>query len=407
MLPHLIGTERDLFRSGRSAFAQLVSVQGDSYVEGSELGLGPRFNGDSCAMCHAHPGIGGSSPAHNPQLDVAVREGAFNKIPSFIRPDGPVLQIRLKSESHDERTTAARPLFTIAGRHDAPGCTDSQYDFETELRNQQIAFRIPTPLFGMGLVEAIPGEEILANATVDAEEKQRLGIHGRPNRAVTDGSIGRFGWKAHISSLEQFVAQAYAQEEGVTNDLFPEEPVDVTPQCRFNPLPEDRLSPFAPRAIDAISNVQKVTYFVRFLAPPAGPDLTTRAKNGERIFTQIGCAQCHTPTLKTGKSSHPALSEQEVHLYSDLLLHRMGSQLADGVMQETAGVQDFRTAPLWGVGKRLFLLHDGRAQELTRAILLHASTRPTDTSEADLVVHRYQKLEPPEQDALLLFLKSL
>lgn len=408
MLPHLVGTERQLFRSGRDAFSRVTSVQGDVYIPNTEAGLGPRFNGTSCAMCHAYPAPGGSSPSINPQLEIAKQQGARNRLPSFLHPDSPVLQVRFRTDSLGNLDGSVHPLFSIAGRADAQGCGLSQPDFELEQRRGNLSFRIPTPLFGAGLIEAIPDSEIAANDSRALVEKQTLGIHGHPNTLAPAGATGRFGWKAEVSSLESFTAEAYAIEQGVTNELYPQEPSDTPSDCRFNTVPEDRFSPFARRAIDGMSNVNRVAYYLRFLAPPPPPPDTPAITAGRRLFETVGCALCHTPALHTSKSSHAALSEQPVALYSDLLLHHMGADLADHVRQGAAGPDEFRTAPLWGLGKRLFYLHDGRTRDLNQAILAHSSRPYLSTpSESAGVVTRYRALTPENKAALIMFLKNL
>jgi CxxC motif-containing protein (DUF1111 family) len=286
--------------------------------------------------------------------------------------NGPVRQVRFKRAQDSSPDGRVHPLFTIAGRVDAPGCDVRQEDFASGQNRGNLSFRIPTPLFGDGLIEAIPDSAIIANQEAYSEQKQQLGIHGHPNRIASDGSIGKFGWKAEIASLQVFTAEAYAVEQGVTNELFSQErpaPAD----CYYNSLPEDRFSPFTPRSIQAQSNVALVSAYLRFLAPPPPLDATTPSvKEGQAIFITVGCGQCHTPSLKTGRSSHPALSEQTVDLYSDLLLHHIGKTLADGIRQGSAESDEFRTAPLWGIRLHLFYLHDGRTRNLEDAILAHA-----------------------------------
>ncbi len=408
MLPHLVGQERELFRFGHDAFTKTITVQGDQYFAGTEIGLGPEFNGDSCAMCHAYPTAGGSSPSNNPQIKLAMRAGAKNGVPSFLDIHGPTRQVRFKMNHAGNPDGTVHPLFTIAGRIDAPGCNLPQHDFSAEQKNNNLSFRISPPLYGAGLIESIPDSEILSNQARDQDSKRRLGIHGHPNHVGPDGSIGKFGWKAQTTSLQAFTAEAYAVEQGVTNELYPQERV-TTVSCRFNATPEDRFSVFAGRSVEAQSNVALVSSFLLFLAPP--PSAATGAADmaaGRQTFFQLGCHQCHTPTLVTGESSHAVLSQQQVDLYSDLLVHRMGRGLADGIRQGSAESDEFRTPPLWGLSQRLFFLHDGRTNNLNQAILAHASAgsepRP---SEATAVITRYRRLSPEEKAALLQFLKSL
>jgi CxxC motif-containing protein (DUF1111 family) len=279
-----------------------------------------------------------------------------------------------------------------------------------------VVFRIPTPVFGGGLIEAIPDDAILANLEATRHAASALGIGGRPNRrgpgrVVTsgstnrsgnDGSITRFGWKAQNPSLMVFAGEAYNVEMGVTNDLFPIKR-DETPECLFNATPEDQLDLTASSVIAGLTDVTKFAAFMRFLAPPARAFATPSSQRGEGVFQAVGCAVCHTRTLTTGVSSTAALSQQPVQLYSDLLLHRMGRGLADDILQGLAGPDEFRSAPLWGLGQRLFFLHDGRTSDLVIAIQAHAS----EGSEANESIRRFNLLERAEQQDLLAFLRSL
>lgn len=163
-----------------------------------------------------------------------------------------------------------------------------------------------------------------------------------------------------------FSGEAYNVEMGVTNEVFPNERHTA---CQFNPTPEDH-----PDFEGGVSGVQHFTDFMRLLAPPQPAEPTASTVRGQQVFMNIGCSLCHTPTLKTRGSDIEALSKQPVNLFSDLLLHDMGRGLADGVSQRLATGNEFRTAPLWGVGQRLFFLHDGRTSDLKTAILAHEST---------------------------------
>jgi CxxC motif-containing protein (DUF1111 family) len=370
-------------------------------------GLGPTFNSDSCVSCHSQPAMGGSSPSAtifpkigpNPQVAVATENGATNLVPFFVTADGPVREARFPSDGgvHD--------LFTIAGRKDAPGCALAQPDFDAEEAKRNLIFRIPTPLFGAGLIESISDETILANQVADAATKSALGIGGVPNRSGNDGSITRFGWKAQNSSLLVFASEAYNVEMGVTNQGFSHERGSAPASCIFNPLPEDQTNvatnPSNPALVP--SDVDQFALFMRFLAQPT-PRPTPVSEAGRKLFSSIGCASCHTPTLVTGDSSFvPSLSTTSANLYSDLLIHHMGSGLADGITQGNAGPDQFRTAPLWGLGQRIFFLHDGRTSDLYVAIQQHKSYG----SEANQVISNYNKLSAADQQLVLEFLRSL
>ena len=284
--------------------------------------------------------------------------------------------------------------------------------------NPNMIFRIPTPLFGDGLIEAIPDAAILANMRACAPQNARWGIKGHPNAIISgtanlsgnDGTLTRFGWKAQNKSLVIFSAEAYNVEMGVTNELFPQER-DTTLACFFNATPEDANNFSASSNTDVLSDVEAFANFMRLLAPPTpAPDSPTTVR-GRELFRTTGCAGCHTPSLMTGNmiasgsSTTPsaALSGKTVNLYSDLLLHSMGEGLADGITQGGAGPEEFRTVPLWGVGQRIFFLHDGRTTNLVQAIEAHRSRG----SEANQVIERFNKLSAEEQQDIVNFLRAL
>jgi CxxC motif-containing protein (DUF1111 family) len=395
--------------------------------EGVAQGLGPRFNLDSCAGCHSQPAVGGTSPFVNPQVAAATKNGATNKVPFFVHPNGPVREARFPYHPNGTRDGGVHDLYTIAGRADAPGCDPKQLaqpDFDQQASRGNIIFRIPTPVFGAGLIEAIPDSAILANMATEQSEKATMGIKGRPNRrgpggvhtsgspnlSGNDGSITRFGWKAQNKSLLMFSGEAYNVEMGITNELFPTER-DETPSCQFNPTPEDHTNFDAQTVGESLSNIMNFTTFMRFLAPPTPAPETDSFKNGRHLFKQVGCALCHTPYMMTGKSSidDAALSNKQVRLFSDLLLHNMGPNLADNILQGAAGPDEFRTAPLWGVGQRLFFLHDGRAGTLLEAIQAHASygNQHFPPSEANAVIARFNALPEPEKQNIVDCLRGL
>ena len=412
-LPGLSTQEQEIFSHTREVFLEAQSVQGT--VLHTEAGLGPRFNLDSCAGCHSQPDIGGSSPAINPQIDVAKKEGALNEIPSFITRDGPIREARFKFYADGTPDGGVQALFTITGRNDAPGCSIPQPDFRTAVATNNVVFRIPTPLFGSGLIEAIDDDTILANMQASAATKQSLGIggrasrtRGRPNSSGNDGTTTRFGWKAQNKSLEIFSGEAYNVEQGVTTEMFPHER-DETQTCYFNTTPESPTHFDAGPSIDAISDAVKFAFFMRMLAAPVPVADTDTIVKGRKLFSDVGCALCHTPTLHTGNSSVAALRDKDANLYSDLLLHGMGSGLADDVSQGAAKGDEFRTAPLWGIGKRIFFLHDGRTKDLLVAIQAHASNGNNvyRASEANQVISNFNKLTEIDKQHVVNFLRGL
>lgn len=402
-LPGLTSEELTYFSVGQALFKEVEGVQEvknlKRFTSGGG-GLGPRFNLNGCVGCHSHPAVGGSSPPINPEVAMATELGAKNKVPYFVKQNGPVFEARFKLNPDGTPDGGVHNLFVITGRSDAGNCNIKQPDFDAQKNN--IALRIPTPLFGTGLIQEIPEATIIANKNADAATKRQLGISGHENRNENDGTITRFGWKAQNKSLLLFAGEAYNVEQGVTSELF-QNKRDETPGCVFNGVPEDHTIFDATNPIDAMSDIVAFTQFMRFLAPPTPKAPTPESQRGAMIFASIGCAMCHTPSMKTGRSSSDALSNQNANLYSDLLVHHMGTGLADGITQGKAGPDEFRTAPLWGVGERLFLMHDGRAKSLTDAIKAHAGTN----SEANKVIAQYNLLTPREQSDLIKFLHSL
>jgi len=412
----LSATELAFFNAGKDDFEE---------VENVDEGLGPRMNLDSCSGCHSQPAVGGTSPALNPQIAFANKMGARNSVPSFVTLNGPVREARFVKNADGTPDGGVHALFTIAGRSDAPGCTLAQPNFDSELANRNVTFRIPTPVYGAGLIEQIPDNAILSNQAASSTQKLALGIRGRANFAVSgrtlsgqannngnDGTVARFGWKAQNKSLLLFSGEAYNVEMGITNELFQTER-DETPSCQFTTVPNDVTNLNGATPLDAISGIEKFAFFQRFLAPPTpSPDTPGGADSiarGRSLFSSVGCALCHTPALYTGNSAVAALRNQAANLYSDLLVHDMGPRLADGITQGQAGPREFRTAPLWGLGQRIFLLHDGRTSDLLAAIQEHrsGSARNGDASEANEVIGNFNNLRERQKQDVLNFLRSL
>jgi CxxC motif-containing protein (DUF1111 family) len=362
-------------------------------------------------MCHSQPAVGGSSPGlaspqnsvPNPQLALASRYGATNTVPSFITAAGPVREARFISDG------GVHGLFTIQGRADATGCTLAQPDFAAALANHNVIFRIPTPVFGLGLVEDTPDAALQANLAANQRLKALLGIGGALNTSGNDGTITRFGWKAQNKSLLMFSGEAYNVEMGVTNELFPSER-SAAPGCVYNPTPEDATNIVDPTtgsttgsASDMSSDIVNFAAFMRLSAPPAATTSSASEQNGQSLFSMVGCALCHSPSLTTAASIFTGMGGVTYSPFSDFAVHHMGSYLADGITQGAAGPDEFRTAPLWGVGQRLFFLHDGRTSDLLQAILAHGS----QNSEAERVVGVFQFLSKSQKQDILNFLRSL
>ena len=409
-VPGLTTEQLNAFAIAKEAFDAIDSVRGDLPGEDDE-GLGPTFNLNSCVGCHAFPAGGGASPRTNPQIAVATLHGARNTVPSFLTADGPIREVRFKRKPDGSPDGGVHSLFVITGRPDAPpGFTLPQTNFAPHIASNNVVFRIPTSLYGMGFIEAIPDRAISENQRANGARKAQLGISGRPNINGNDGTIARFGWKAQNKSLLMFAGEAYNVEQGVTNDLFPNAR-EVGNQSLEDGQPESGVE----IETGGLGDIEQFTLYMRMLDapkrrnPPRVSDASISAGNNH--FNNIGCVQCHTASMKTGRSSIDALSEKEIFLYSDLLIHSMGNQLSDDVSQGTADGHEFRTAPLWGLGQRIFLMHDGRTTDLEQAIRLHASNRTrTDRcppSEANTVVQNFSNLSDSQKQDLFNFLRSL
>jgi hypothetical protein len=421
----------------------------------NSAGLGVRFNGDQCTVCHNQPALGGSGgfmvpnpqdppnkqrKPENPMFDlIPHRKGATNSVPSFLQQFGPIREVRFAKKPDGTPDGGVHQLFTIVGRSDIfPGgqtntCTAGELppiDFETQSRNDNARFRIPLQLFGLGILDGIQDREILERHDATAAIREQLGIQGIPNRSGNDGTITRFGWKAQNKSITMFAAEAYNVEMGVTNDIFPQA-TDESPACtavksepnditRFDPTDVRNQSFFNP--LHEIADWLMFAIFMRFLDAPQPVTFSTSAVHGLQLFgtgpenAGIGCFACHTPTMVTpARSETEALQNLTAHPYTDLLVHHMGKGLADDITQGAATGDMFRTTPLWGLGQRRFFLHDGRTDDLLAVIEGHQSPAndcdPNSAcygpSEANVVINRFNALSRTDKQAILDFLRSL
>jgi CxxC motif-containing protein (DUF1111 family) len=421
------------FQDGLDRMQEVENVSGTGNV-----GLGPRFNSISCSSCHAQPAVGGSGAANNPQSTFVANgiAGPGNTTPSFITANGPTREARFPFffNSNGTVNTSApnggvEDLFTVAGRSDAGSCTTlAQPNFALAQQMGNIIFRIPTPLFGAGLVENVDDSTLLQNRQNNL--RNGFGIGGTFNHNGNDGTITRFGWKAQNKSLMIFNGEAYNVEMGITNLLFQNErPSPEEEQALGLPTsclnlankgyPEDQSNPSPTPPFNSTENaavqddVSAFASFTRLLAPPpTGPVMLNGSvvpaatiAAGQAVFNSIGCATCHNPNLGPTQQSSliSALSGQTFHPYSDFEIHHMGSGFADNVSQGGAGGDQFRTAPLWGLGQRIFLDHDGRDQSVPAAIQNHASSG----SEANTVITNYNNLNATQKQQLIDFLRSL
>jgi CxxC motif-containing protein (DUF1111 family) len=365
-VPGLTDAETAAFARGDAEFARRFAPR---------TGLGPIFNDASCASCHSGDGRG--------RLDNALLRIGTPADDMLRGYGGPQIQDR-----------------AIVGA-----------DPEIVPRGVPVSLRLPPPVFGMGLIEAIPESSILALA--DPDDRDGDGISGRPNRVVPPEYVGtgepggapglrlgRFGRKAQISSLLEQVVEAYHQDIGITSDFRPGE--------NGNPLssvPVEAIDLAADPEIQA-ATVRAVVHYVRALAPPQPGAETPARREGRALFGAVGCAACHAPSLRTGASGIAALSDRPVELYSDLLLHDMGDALADHRPDGGATGREWRTTPLWGLrlmrrflNGQALLLHDGRARSVEEAVLMH-------DGEARRSRDAFAGLAPAQRQALLDFVES-
>lgn len=361
-LPGITPVEFSEFRLGLDDFTE---------VETAEEGLGPAFNGTSCAVCHNVPAIGGGGVI----LEVRAGYRDVNGRASGLNQSGDTLIHMLSTPSHNCQPTIPDDVNVIARR-------------------------APIPVFGAGLVEAIPDETLLA--LEDPDDRNRDGVSGRAalviDLATGERRVGRFGWKAQHATLLTFGADAYRNEMGITNALFPAEfafgiGADQMRYCDPIPDPEDRPDPATRRR--GIDNFES---FMKFLAPVARARVDGATLAGERTFAAIGCATCHVPMLMTGPSSNPLFNRRPVPLFSDLLLHDVGT--GDGIEQAAAAASEIRTPALWGLRFRRPLLHDGSVATIAEAIARHRG-------EAEAIRQAYERLAPEDREQLLTFLRSL
>jgi len=339
-LPGLTPAEFEAFRLGLDDFLE---------VETAEEGLGPAYNGTSCSECHSIPAVGGIAPVTTVRAGRRLPNGEF--------------------EDFDPLRGSLFQLFSIPTH----GC-QSVIPPDANV----IARRVPIPVFGAGLVEAISDDTILALA--DPSDLDADGVSGRAamvtDRASGDRRVGRFGWKSQVATLLDFSGDAYRNEMGITNDLFPEE-------LTFN-LSEGQLrdcDPIAdpediPELGTGLRGIDNFEAFMKFLAPPPRGPITPAALAGEEVFRAVGCATCHVPTLMTAAEPNPLFDRRPVPLFSDLLLHDIGT--GDGIRQADGEPEEIRTPALWGLRFRRPLLHDGSAATITEALQRHGrEARPT------------------------------
>lgn len=363
-LPGITPREFDAFRVGLNAFTGVETV---------DDGLGPAFNGTSCGACHSVPAIGGISPMAEVRAGHRDADGTFRAL--------------------DTAGNTLFHTFSLPNHVCQPALPPDA---------NVVARRVPIPLFGAGLIEAIPDDTLLALA--DPLDRNRDGSAGRASvvvdAATGERRVGRFGWKAQVATLLTFSGDAYRNEMGITNDVFPAEFAfgvhpDQLKACDVSPDPEDKPDPAT-----GLRDIDHFAAFMKFLAPIARGPIDEAVRDGDRVFAAIGCAACHVPALTTGASSNPLFDRRTVPLYSDLLLHTIGT--GDGIRQadSTASPDEIRTPALWGLRMRRPFLHDGSAATIEDAIARHGG-------EAQAARLGFLRLDDRARASLLAFLQSL
>jgi CxxC motif-containing protein (DUF1111 family) len=352
--PGLTPDQQAAFDEGKDAFQE---------VERPRDGLGPIFNGTSCAQCHSNPAVGGDSNIVETRFGTTDK----NKFDALGDLGGSLIQSQGIGR-------VGGCMFTFVGEVVPPEATI-------------VTGRKTTPLFGLGLVDAVPDSTF--------ENLRQNG--GKVNRVLDPVSrsrkIGKFGWKAQVSSLFVFSGDAYLNEMGITSPFFPNEQCpngdcSMMAGCDLVADPEDNGD-----------DVLAFTNFMTLLAPIPRGTITPSVTAGEVVFNRIGCAGCHVSSLTTGTSSIAALNQVTFHPYSDFLLHHMGA-LGDGIEQGKAAGDEMRTAPLWGLRFRSRFLHDARATTHPAAIEAHDGA-------AKEAAQAFGRLTAADRQALLDFLGSL
>ncbi|KFE64617.1 di-heme oxidoredictase family protein [Hyalangium minutum] len=396
--PNLTPEQLTLHRVGDSAFAA-VFVPGMAPVN---PGLGPLYNNTSCNGCHLRNGRGmpvmGTGPQRTQLLvRVSLPSGTLN------HPNGAVPVPGLGIQIADQAVYGYTPEASVAlSWEESSGTYGDGAAFSLRSPRIQItpsdgsslppdlltSLRLPPPVFGLGLLEAVPTSTL--RAMEDPNDKNGDGISGRLNEVwdVQAQALapGRFGLKANSPNLLQQSAEAYVNDMGVTNPLFPE---------------PDGTHDLSRTTLEAAA------FYAQSLGVPARTALDNAdVQEGEKLFRSAGCESCHRETLETGDHPLPELAHERIHPYTDLLLHDMGPGLADGRPDGVADGNEWRTAPLWGVGLTQTVLpyagylHDGRARTLEEAILWHGG-------EAERSRERFRAMSAPDREALVKFLGSL
>jgi CxxC motif-containing protein (DUF1111 family) len=355
-LDGLTGDQREAFKKGSAVFAQAFTPK---------TGLGPLFNGVSCKGCHNQPVSGGNGAFTQLNASVLLPNGFCDPLADR---GGPVFQLSVTPALKAAMGIDAEPVPAEAAR----------------------GMRTTPDIFGFGLLDAVPEATILALA--DPEDADGDGISGRVNRFF-DGRVGRFGRKALTPTLAEFTEGAFHVEAGLTVPNILKEGTIGGQQIPegVDPSPEPEVS----AVLLALTNA-----YVTTLAPAQPEDLDGSARQGQRTFSSIGCAKCHVPSLRTGDHPIKALANRQFAPYTDLLLHDMGSELADICQGLVATPSEFRTEPLMALRLARRYLHDGRVSSIEEAVELHGGegARSRDA---------FRALSASDRRAVLRFLGTL
>ena len=416
--PTLTNEERRVFEIGDSFFTQNW-VTAPASTDARD-GLGPMFNAQACSSCHLRDGRGIPASTGDGDLGLLLRLSVASDDAAFSgAAPHPVYGDQLQDRSINGVPAEGELVITyseVPGEYadgDAYSLREPTYTIEAPAfgplsDDLLVSPRLAPQVIGMGLLEAIPEDAVLANA--DPDDADGDGISGRPNRvwnpATEATELGRFGWKANASTVLAQSAAAFNGDMGITSSLQPDESCTETQtECAAAPgggtdteaeVPDDRLG--------------SVVFYTRTLAVPAtrgADDPDVRA--GAAAFADMGCASCHIDTFTTGPLDEvgvEALSDQTIHPYTDLLLHDMGEGLADGRPDFAASGTEWRTPPLWGLGLiddvngERFLLHDGRARTIEEAILWHGG-------EASAAMEAFRSADSETRANLVAFLEAL
>jgi len=432
--PELPGGATTSFEHSREAFAQPADnlnprslaqffsgdtifntnwVNATSVVDGRD-GLGPLFNTRSCSACHFKDGRGrppekGEIPSGF-LIRISLPESSESGSPQPHPIYGNQISVRALPGLPPEAVIRIAYQETVAQYPDGseyriqtPTYTIDSWAYGDPGDTLETSPRVAPSVFGLGLLDAIPDETILARA--DPNDDDRDGISGRPNwvwsPSRNERQLGKYGWKANKATLEDQSAAAFQGDLGITSNLFPSE--------NHSPHQVDTQA-YASGGFPELSDrdLEDIVFYLKTLAPPASRFRDPNAyRQGQQLFAETQCASCHTPEFRTRANAEiPALANQDIYPYTDLLLHDMGEQLADHRPDFEASGQEWRTPPLWGLGlietvnghKRL--LHDGRARNVEEAILWHGG-------EAESSQRAFMRLSASQRQTLIDFVKAL